>query len=310
MRHQHVIVFGSINMDLITKTHRLPVAGETLLGQSFFTVPGGKGANQAVTLARLGVSTTMVGRVGKDRFGEVLLTSLQSAGVSTNDVLLDESNSSGIAVITVDDRSENQIIIIPGVNGQVNEWDVERLTHQLAGAAALLLQLEVPIAAVQLAAQVAQKAGVRVILDPAPVFDLPIELYPLVDILTPNAIEVEQLVGFRVEDPETAAQAAHLLQQRGVNTVIVKLGAQGVCCASSDETFFMPAIAVDAVDTVAARDAFNGGLAAALAEGLSIRQAVVWGVAAGALCATKPGALSSLPDRATFNAFLSKHGYA
>lgn len=311
MHHQHVIVFGSINMDLVTKTHRLPIPGETLLGQSFSTVPGGKGANQAVAVARLGVPTTMVGRVGKDSFGEQLLTSLQSAGVCTKDVFLDESHSSGIAVITVDDQSENQIIVIPGVNGQVNEEDVERLTHQLSGASALLLQFEVPIAAVQLAAQAARKTGVRVILDPAPITcELPIELYSLVDIITPNAIEVEQLVGFRVEDPETAAQAAHLLRQRGVNTVVIKLGAQGAFCATIDDTFFIPAIAVDAVDTVAAGDAFNGGLAAALAEGLSIRQAVVWGAAAGALTATKPGAQSSLPNRAIFDTFLCKNGYS
>lgn len=294
-------------MDLVAKAPRLPVPGETLLGHNFSTIPGGKGANQAVAVARLGIPTSMIGRVGGDNFGQELLVSLQADGVQTNGVLVDESEHSGVAVIAVDDRGENHIIVIPGVNGNINEEDVERLTHQLAGAVALLLQFEIPVLAVQTAAQAAQKAGVRVILDPAPVFpDVPTDLYPLVDIITPNAVEAGQLVGFQVDSPETAAQAATILRRRGVNTVVIKLGAQGVSCTTVDETFFVPAFAVQAVDTVAAGDAFNGGLAAALAEGLSIRQAVVWGAAAGALASTKPGAQPSMCDRQTFNAFLEE----
>lgn len=307
MSHSYVIVFGSINMDLVAKAPRLPVPGETLLGHNFSTIPGGKGANQAVAVARLGIPTSMIGRVGGDNFGQELLISLQADGVQTDDVLVDESGHSGIAVIAVDDRGENHIIVIPGVNGRINEEDVERLTHKLSGAVALLLQFEIPVLAVQTAAQAAQKAGVRVILDPAPVFpNVPIDLYPLVDIITPNAVEAGQLVGFQVDSPETAAQAATILRQRGVDTVVVKLGAQGVLCATIDETFFVPAFAVQAVDTVAAGDAFNGGLAAALAEGLSMRQAVVWGAAAGALASTKPGAQSSMCDRKTFNGFIEE----
>ncbi len=302
-----VIVFGSINMDLVVQSPRLPVPGETLLGRGFFTAPGGKGANQAVALARLGVPTQMVGRVGGDSFGSELVNSLQTAGVQTEHVLVDRrAASSGVAAIAVDDTGENQIIVVPGANGRVDETDVERLLHLLPSASALLLQFEIPTSAVVSAAQAAHSAGVPVILDPAPAqLDVPAELYSLVDIITPNETEAGQMVGFAVNEPDSAAQAADVLLQRGVGTAIVKLGAQGAVCAIKEETFFVPAFPVLAVDTVAAGDAFNGGLAAALASGLPLRQAVIWGAAAGALASTKPGAQSSMCDRATFDAFLS-----
>jgi len=292
-------------MDLVTRTPRLPIAGETLQGYEFFTAPGGKGANQAVAAARLGISTQIVGRLGDDDFGRQLLAGLQAAGVHTDSVLVDEATSSGVAVITVDDAGENNIIIVAGANGCVNQQDVERLSDLLPGAAALLLQFEIPLPAVLAAAQAARQAGVLVILDPAPAKEnIPPELYPLIDIITPNEIEASQLVGFPVEGQEAAAKASAELRQRGVGTVIVKLGAQGVFCAAGAETFFVPAFSVRAVDTVAAGDAFNGGLAAALADGRSLRDAVVWGAAAGAISATKAGAQPSLPDRKTFDAFL------
>ncbi len=295
-------------MDLVAKTPRLPVAGETLQGYEFFTAPGGKGANQTVAAARLGVPTQMVGRVGGDEFGRQLLVGLQAAGVQTDGVLVDEATSSGVAVITVDDAGENNIIIIAGANGRLNETDVERLSSRLPGAAALLMQFEIPMPVVQQAAQAAHSAGVPVILDPAPVRDVPTELYPLVDIITPNQLEASGLVGFPVDGQETAAKASAELRQRGVGTVIVKLGAQGVFCATAEETFFVPAFSVQAVDTVAAGDAFNGALAVALAEGRPMREAVVWGAAAGAISATKAGAQPSLPNRETFDAFLQERG--
>ena len=301
-----IIVFGSINMDLVTKTPRLPVAGETLTGYEFFTAGGGKGANQAVAAARLGISTQIVGRLGNDDFGRQLLRHLQAAGVHTDGVLVDEATSSGVAVITVDDAGENNIIIIAGANGRLNETDVERLRSRLSGAAALLMQLEIPMPTVQLAAQAAHSAGVPVILDPAPAQDIPDELYPLIDIITPNQLEASQLVGFPVDGQEAAAKASAELQQRGVSTVMVKLGDRGVFCATAEETFFVPAFSVQAVDTVAAGDAFNGALAVALAQGRLLREAVVWGAAAGALSATKAGAQPSLPDRETFEAFLKQ----
>ncbi|BAZ49279.1 ribokinase [Nostoc sp. NIES-4103] len=304
-----IIVFGSINLDLVATAPRLPVPGETLLGEDFFKIPGGKGANQAVALARLGIPTQMVGRVGAHSFGAELVSNLQAAGVGIDNIFVDESVSSGVAIITVSHTGENQIIVIPGANGRVNQEDVNRLSHLLPTAKALLLQLEIPISAVVAAAQVARSANIKVILDPAPAqSNLPKELYPLVDIITPNEVEAGQLVGFAVDGEETAAKAAQVLLQRGVKSAIVKLGAKGVVCATAEETFFVPAFPVHAVDTVAAGDAFNGGLAAALYAGLSLHQAVVWGAAAGALAATKLGAQTSLPDKLTFDAFLKERG--
>lgn len=304
-----VIVFGSINMDLVIQAPRLPVPGETLIGDNFFTAPGGKGANQAVAIARLEVPTQLVGRVGGDRFGTELLNSLKIAGVQTEQVLVDQAAGSGVAMITVDAASENQIIIIPGANGRVNETDVQRLRTVLPGAIALLVQFELPMSAVLAAVQAARQANVPVILDPAPArLEVPNELYGLIDIITPNEVEAGQLVGFPVHGLESATAAAAILLKRGVKTAIIKLGAQGVVCATAEETFFVPAFPITAVDTVAAGDAFNGGLAAALAQRLGLRQAVVWGSAAGALTATKAGAQPALPNRSTFSAFLRERG--
>ncbi|MBW4560323.1 MAG: ribokinase [Mojavia pulchra JT2-VF2] len=305
-----IIVFGSINIDLVATTPRLPITGETLLGHDFFQVPGGKGANQAVALTRLGIPTQMIGRVGADNFGTELINNLQTSGVQTDNIVVDEAVSSGVAIIAVDDNGGNQIIVIPGANGRVNNEDVERLSPLLGRASTLLLQFEIPLSAVVAAAKAARKAGVKVILDPAPAqSDIPDELYPLVDIITPNEVEAGQLVGFAVDGEESAAKAAAILLQKGVKCAIAKLGTKGVFCATNEETFFVPAFSVNAVDTVAAGDAFNGGLAAALYEGLSLHQAVVWGAAAGALAATKPGAQTSLPDRLTFDAFLKERGF-
>jgi len=300
-----IIVFGSINIDLVAKTPRLPQPGETIIGSNFFTAGGGKGANQAVAAARLGTFTHIVGRVGNDKFAEELLTSLQFYGLNTENVLIDKTTHSGVAIIAVDDSGQNNIIVIPGANNNVGAADIECLKKLLPEATSLLLQLEIPLEVVLKAAQVAREVGVRVILDPAPVVaDLPLALYPLIDMITPNEVEAGQLVGFRVHDTETAIAAAKQLQQRGVENVIVKLGDRGAVAVTADESFFVPAFAVEAIDTVAAGDAFNGGLAAALDGGRSLREAVVWGCAAGALCTTKAGAQGAMCDRATFDNFL------
>jgi ribokinase len=304
-----VIVFGSINIDLVATAPRLPVAGETLLGGDFFKAPGGKGANQAVAVARLGITTHLVGRVGAHSFGNELIDSLQAAGVRTENVSIEATVSSGVAVIVVGDGGENQIIVIPGANGYVDNEDVARLLQILPNAKALLLQLEIPMYAIVAAAKAAHNLGVKVILDPAPVqLNIPDELYQLVDIITPNEVEASQIVGFPVTDGDSAAQAAKVLLEKGVKCAIVKLGSQGVYCATKTESFFIPAFAIQAVDTTAAGDAFNGGLAAALAEGLSLRECVIWGAAAGALAATKQGAQPSLPDKFMFDAFLKERG--
>jgi ribokinase len=301
-----IVVFGSINMDLVARTPRLPAPAETITGHAFFTAPGGKGANQAVAAARLHVPTKMVGRVGGDAFGQELRRNLESAGVDVGPVFIDTEVTSGVAIIAVDDTAQNSIIIVPGANGRVGPADVERLGKNLAGAKAVLLQLEVPLEATIAAIHLAHQQGVTVVLDPAPAQGLPNELYPLIDMITPNEIEASQLVGFPVKTEADANHAAIVFLQRGVKTAIIKMGAMGVAYATQTnaEHGFLPAFKVKAIDTVAAGDAFTGGLAAALIEGRPLAEAVRWGAAAGALSATKPGAQPSMPTRSEFEAFL------
>lgn len=299
-----VVVFGSINIDLVARSPHLPIPGETLTGSNFATISGGKGANQAVAAARLGVPTQIVGRVGQDTFGTALLNELAASGVNCDRILIDATTHSGVAVITVDHASENTIVIIPGANGQVDETDVARLRQSLTDAKVLLLQLEIPLPAVIAAAKVAKQAGITVILDPAPArSDLPQELYASIDILTPNQVEASQLVGFEVKNFEAATMAAQLLRERGVNIVIIKLGKQGALCCTQNETFTIPAFPVKAVDTVAAGDAFNGGLAAGLATGMTLPQATHQAAAVAALSVTQAGAQPSLPTRSQLDLF-------
>lgn len=301
-----VIVFGSINMDLVARSPRLPIPGETLTGYDFSAVPGGKGANQAVASARLGLPTQMVGRVGSDSFGRELLAHLGWAGVKRDRLHVDPSTHSGVAMIAVDAQAENHIIVVPGANGHVGKEDVARLNDLLSAAKVLLLQLEIPLPAVLQAAAAAREMGVTVILDPAPATPLPQELYALIDVITPNQIEAGQLVGFPVPNTEMAAEAALVLRDRGVKTAIIKMGERGALCISPDERFVKPAFNVNAVDTVAAGDAFNGALGAALAEGRSLQQAVTWGTAAGAIAVTRLGAQSAMPSRTELMQFLEK----
>lgn len=299
-----VLVFGSINMDLVARTPRLPERGETLIGHSFETVPGGKGANQAVAVARLGVPVEMLGRVGQDSFGESLLQGLRADGVGC-DRIYQDSTSSGIAIIAVEDSGENHIIVVAGANGRVGDTELGHLKERVLDARVLLLQLEVPIDVVVEAAAIAHQAGVTVILDPAPApQQLPDALYPHVNIITPNQGEAERLVGFPVKDWDSATEAAQVLLKRGVGTALIKLGPLGALCVTSQEQFQVPPFPVEAVDTVAAGDAFNGGLAAALAEGRSLQEATRQAAAVAALSVTKAGAQPSLPNRAELNRFL------
>lgn len=310
MSSRPVVVFGSINLDLVAQVPRLPRPGETLMGSAFSTVPGGKGANQAVAVAKLGGASHMIGRVGDDGFGQVLLASLNTAGVNTDGVILDRTASSGVALIAVDDQSENQIIVIPGANGNVNQSDLDRLTLALTDSSILLLQLEIPLEIAQAAAGIAKAIGATVILDPAPApADFPEALYREVDVLTPNTTEAEQLVGFAIRDLADAERAASMLQRKGTKTVILKLGAQGAYCATEQDGYSVPAFAVNAIDTVAAGDAFNAGLAVALAEGQTLQSALRWGAASGALSTTRAGAQSSLVDRVTLDTFLHKNAH-
>ncbi len=308
-----IIALGSINMDLVVRVPRLPGAGETLVGHEFFSAFGGKGANQAVAATKLGTTATFIGRVGGDDFGQTLRIALAAAGVNITALAVDETIHSGVASIVVSERGENTIACAAGANGNVGHAEVERLQALLPQTKLVLLELGVPIAAVLAAAQAAQAAGVPVLLDPAPALApdaVPAELYPLLDFMTPNEVEAGQLVGFPVVDQASAERAALILRDRGVKTVLITLGEQGVLCMSQLESFAFPSIPTPVVDTVAAGDAFNGALAVALTQGRPLREAVHWGNVAGALAVSKAGAQASLPDRAAFEALLEQQPLA
>jgi ribokinase len=298
-------VFGSLNMDLVCRTPRLPQPGETILGTDFKTLPGGKGANQAVAAARLGAAVAMVGRVGKDAFGQQLLNGLQNAGVDASGVMVDAGAPTGVAAIAVDDSGHNTIVVVSGANGRVDDQDVDRLVARLQPGDSLLLQFEVPLPAVIAAANAAQAQGVTVIVDPAPARgDLPAEFFKAIDILTPNQIEASQLTGMSITDIPTATAAACRLVQRGVAIAVVKLGSQGAVVATEDHSFHQSALPVNAIDTVAAGDAFNGGLAVALAEGMDLEEAVQFASAVAAASAMVSGAQGSMPERSQVAALL------
>lgn len=302
-----VIVFGSINMDLVLQVPRLPIPGETISGFCFFTAPGGKGANQAVATARLGIHTALVGRVGSDPFGESILLGLKKDHIDVSGIEIDVEHETGVALIAVDDAGENSIVIVPGANGAVGKKDIGRLDPLSHKAQVLLLQLEIPINAVIRAAAVAKAGGLLVVLDPAPACCIPDSLYGLVDIITPNEVEVAELVGFSVDSPEEVARAAQILHKRGVETVIVKLGSRGSYWSHGGRSGFVDAHHdVEVVDTVAAGDAFNGALAVALAEGRPFSKAMKWAMAAGAISTTKSGAQPSMPQRSELFAFLDR----
>ncbi|MFM7218823.1 MAG: ribokinase [Nodosilinea sp.] len=298
-------VLGSLNMDLVCRTARLPQPGETLLGQRFETIPGGKGGNQAVAAARLGIRTAMIGCVGDDGFGHSLLQSLARVGVETEGVRVVPGQATGVATILVDDGGQNQIVVVPGANDQVGEGALATLANALQPGDWLLLQLEVPLNTVVGAATLAQQRGARVILDPAPArADLPVSLYPCLQVITPNQIEASQLTNITVKNRATALLAAEALRQRGVETAMVKLGADGVVVATPVGHFHQSALPVTAVDTVAAGDAFNGGLAMALAEGMALKPAVTFATAVAAYVVTQVGAQTAMPTRRQLETWL------
>ena len=292
-----IIVLGGINMDLVTFSARFPQPGETVVGSSFLTYAGGKGANQAVAAARMGARSAMVGRVGGDIFGPQLLDGLSAAGVDISSITVNPDESSGIAVIGIDETAQNRITQILGANNTCGPAEAAAVKRGLPGASFLLLQLEVSLELSLEAARDARAQGVMVMLDPGPVRPVPAELLSLCDVITPNETEAQALVDFPVTGAESAAKAASALIERGVATVVVKLGAQGAYFANRDSRGLAPPFDVVAVDSVAAGDDFNGALAVSLAEGKELEEAVTIASAAGALAVTRTGAQDSMPQR-------------
>jgi len=305
-----IVVIGSINMDMVCRTPRIPVPGETIVGSAFTTIPGGKGANQAVASALLGGDVYMVGRVGDDDFGRRLLDGLIANDVHTDQVVRTNHTSSGCAMILVDKKGENSIVVIPGANAKVTPEDVDAARDLIASAGAVVLQLEIPLATAEHAIRLARELGVPTILDPAPaIAKLPAGLFD-VDILTPNESEAELLLGLDVSRDTKARRAtdpraiAADLVARGARSVILKLGRRGCLSADTDGRVEKAgAYKIRVTDSTAAGDAFTGALAVGLVEGMERPEMIRFANAAGALCCQAFGAQPSLPTRAAVDEF-------
>lgn len=305
MKDAQILVIGSLNMDLVVHTPRVPSDGETLLGTSFHRYFGGKGANQAVAVARQGVRTFMAGRVGDDTFGQDQLASLQQEGVDPQYILVDPEQSSGVASIIIDASGNNRIIVVPGANGAVTTDDIRALAPLMAECTCVVLQLEIPVETVLFAIKQASFLGVKVILNPAPAQTLPADIYQDITLITPNESEAQLLTGIVVKSLPTARQAAQALLAKGVEAVVITLGSQGVYGINAQGEFHLPAYQVTVVDTVAAGDTFTGALAALIGEGYSLKEAARYANAAAALAVTRHGAQPSIPTRSEVEEFLS-----
>jgi ribokinase len=290
---------------MIIKMERIPRPGETILGGEFMTTAGGKGANQAVAAARAGGRVTFIARVGSDALGEQAVAGFAREGIRVDHVIRDETTPTGVALIFVGRNGENSIAVASGANGNLSPDDVRKAQGLFAGASALVMQLETPLDTLQTAAELATQAGVPVILNPAPARSLPDRLLQHVSILTPNETEAEILTGIKVDGTAAIEEAARVLIGRGVETVVLTLGARGAYVATSGVRKLIPGFKVEAVDTTAAGDTFNGALAVALAEGRSLDEAARFANAAGALSVTRLGAQPSAPRREEIEKFLA-----
>ena len=297
MSKKQIVVVGSSNTDLLIQMDRIPRPGETIIGGKFLSAAGGKGANQAVAAARAGGAVTFITRVGCDDLGQKAVAGFVKDRINVDYVIHDRTNPSGVALIFVGADGENSIAVASGANEKLSPADVKRAVKAFRGTSVLVLQLETPLDTVQAAAELAAKAGVKVLLNPAPARTLPAELLKHVSVLTPNEGEAEMLTSIKVRDTNAAAKAAEALLARGVENVIITLGSRGAFVAGAGVRQMIPAYKVRAIDTTAGGDVFNGALAVALAEGRSLLEATRFATAAAAISVTRLGAQPSAPTR-------------
>jgi ribokinase len=310
MKKANIVVVGSSNTDMIVKSNRIPVPGETIVGGKFFVAAGGKGANQAVAAARLGADVRFISRVGTDSFGDQAVDGYQREGVRTDLIARDPDNATGIALILVDEGGENAISVASGANHEMGVDEIEQAADAIRAADVLIMQLELPIDVVTRAAEIATQSGVPVILDPAPAPDesLPEELLRNVTCIKPNESEAHRLTGIPVGDESSAREAASVLLGMGPKTVIITMGADGTLLVDESGAVMVPAISITPTDTTAAGDAFGGALAYGLGVGLGMSEAVQLASSAGAYAATRIGAQTSLASLVELQAFCRESG--
>jgi ribokinase len=296
-----IVVVGSSNTDMVIKTKQIPAPGETVLGGIFFMTAGGKGANQAVAAVRLGGTVSFICKTGNDIFGKEAIISFKKENINTDFIFTDEREPSGVALITVDDNAENSIVVAPGANASLHVGDIEEIEDFIVQAEIILMQLEIPLTTVVHVAEFAAANEIPVILNPAPGCELPDELLKNISIITPNENEAEKLTGITVTDIRTAEQAAKTIYNRGVETVIVTLGAEGALLLNRDAVVHIAGYKVNPIDTTAAGDVFNGALAVALSEKKPITDAIDFACKAASISVTRLGAQASAPYRHEIN---------
>lgn len=307
MLDKKVIVIGSCNTDMVINADRLPLPGETILGGNFFMNPGGKGANQAVAAARLGGNVSFIAKLGKDPFGKQSIEILNKEGIDNDYVFTDPVQPSGVALITVDSKGENCIVVASGANASLDTTDISSAKNEIESGDILLMQLEIPMETVEYAAELAFRKGVKVILNPAPARTLSDQLLKKLYILVPNKSEAEILSGVKVSDWESAKDAARVIHEKGVRIVIITLGRLGSLVYENNIFHQIDAPAVTAVDTTAAGDTFCGALCVGLSEDKSVIDSVRFATRASALTVTKMGAQSSIPYRKDLEVLVDAH---
>ena len=305
---RRILVVGSSNTDLIIRVPEIPRPGETVLGGEFQAFPGGKGANQAVAAARAGGDVVLIASVGDDAYGKEAVRGYKFDSINTENIKISKKAPSGIAMITISDRGENAITVAPGANALLLPEDLDEAEEAFHEADYMLVQLEIPLETVQQAIELSREFSTKVILNPAPASRLPDEILANIDIITPNETEVQHLTGVRIKNEEDAIQAADILHARGVKTVIITLGPEGAFLSdpASQMRKIIAGFRVEAADTTAAGDVFNGQLVVALAEGMSLEEAILTAHAAAAISVQNIGAQSSIPRREETDYFLEE----
>lgn len=297
-RQNKIVVIGSCNTDMVIKSDRLPEPGETIIGNTFMMNPGGKGANQAVAAARMGGNVTFISKTGNDLFGKQSIELYNAEGIKTNYIFSDPDNPSGVALISVDAKGENCILVASGANGTLSIDDIEKAREEIETSSLVLMQLEIPVKTVEYAAEIAFRKGIKVILNPAPAQALTNRLLKSLHIITPNKTEAEMLSGVKVTDWISAKAASDAISDKGVDIVVLTLGSLGALIKEGKQYHRIEAEKVTAVDTTAAGDTFCGALSVGLSEGMNIVDAVKMACKAAAITVTRMGAQASIPYRA------------